>query len=184
MLKCAMVSKQKKTKKKHKTVVKIKSESIVKRSITKQLSTEDVEKMFILYVSNPVVQFVANSLHVSRTTVAKYRDKENWDSRRDQIIRDVRKRDDNVAGKALAENLKVVRFAKAILVKKIQSKKAKSTSTYAELDRMIRLEGFLLGQPDSRTETGRFEHLTDDQLNDKLKNISVFREQHESSGEN
>ena len=179
------MSKQaKKRKKKSTTVVKIKRKSVSKVRIGQRLSTEDVEKMFMVYVAKPVLRTVADTLHVSVPTVRKYRDREKWDERREKILRDVRRKDGNEIAKALTENLKVVRFAKAILVKKIQTKKAKSRSTYAELDRMIRLEGFLLGQPDSRTAVGRFEHLTDEQLNEKLEALTAFREQNEPVNDN
>ncbi len=184
MLKCTMSKRSKKSKKKKKTVVKIKPKITSKVRSGQRLSPEDVEKMFMVYVASPVLRTVANALHVSVPTVAKYRDKENWDARRDQILRDVRKRDGNEVAKALSENLKIVRFAKAILVKKIQAKEAKSTSTYAELDRMMRLEGFLLGQPDSRPSAGRFEHLTDEQLKEKLQKLSAFREHDEPRDDN
>jgi len=176
----------KKSKKKKKTVVKIKRKDAPKVKPHNRLSTEDVEKMFKIYVANPVIRFVAETCKISGTTVRKYRDRDKWDRRRDDIIERARRKDSNEAAKALSENLKIVRFAKAKLIKKIQTNKAKSRSTYAELDRMMRLEGFLLGQPDSRPSVGRFEHLTDEQLDERLNALSAFSEQRsdESSGEN
>lgn len=109
----------------------------------------------------------------------KYRDRDNWDRRRQEILDRVRRKDGNEIAKALEANLKVVRFAKARLIKSIQAGKDKHTSTFGELDRMIRLEGFLLGQPDSRTAVGRFEHLTDEQLDERLLKLSVFTDKDE-----
>ena len=151
-----------------------------------RLSPEDVEKMFMVYVANPVLRGVAKALHVSVPTVRKYRDKDNWDQRRQEILERVRRKEGNETAKAIAANLKVVRFAKAKLIKKVQAGKEKSTSTYAELDRMIRLEGFLLGQPDSRTAVGQFEHLTDEQLDERLHKFKTFTdiEKDEPSSQN
>lgn len=151
-----------------------------------RLSTEDVERMFMVYVQHPVLRYVAESVSVSIPTVRRYRDKDNWDERRQEILERVRRKEGNETAKALAANLKVVRFAKAKLVKKVQSGKEKSTSTFAELDRMIRLEGFLLGQPDSRTAVGQFEHLTDEQLDERLRKLKVFTdiEKDEPSSQN
>ena len=170
-----MGKRSKKSGKKAKTVVTVKRKNVSKVRTGQRLSTEDVEKMFMVYVANPVLRIVADTLHVSIPTVRKYRDREKWDKRREEILQRVRRKDGNEAAKALTENLKVTRFAKAKLVKLIQSGKTKSTSTYSELDRMIRLEGFLLGQPDSRTSVGRFEHLTDEQLRERLEALSAFR---------
>lgn len=160
--------------KKEKTVVKVKRKEISEVKPGNRLSTEDIEQMFLTYCHHPRVAFVAEACGVSRSTVRRYREKDHWDSRREKILEDVRRKDDNATAKALSANLKVVRFAKAKLIKKIQSGNAKSASTYGDLDRMIRLEGFLLGQPDSRTAVGRFEHLSDEQLDEKLKQIKAF----------
>ena len=158
---------------KKRRVVKVK---VVKAKSGKRLTGDQIEEMFLAYAGDPNVGRVAKSAGVSRTTVQKYRDRDNWDRRREQILQDVRKKSDNETAKALSANLKVVRFAKAKIVKQIQAGKDKSTSTYADLDRLIRLEGFLLGQPDSRSTVGRFEHLTDAQLDEKLKQIESFHE--------
>lgn len=156
---------------KKRRVVKV---EVVRGRTGKRLTEDEVEKMFLAYVQNPNLGSVAESAGVSRTTVQKYRDRDKWDRRREQILQDVRKKSDNETAKVLSANLKIVRFAKAKLVKSIQAGKEKSTSTYADLDRLIRLESFLLGQPDSRMEMGRFEHLSDEQLDEKLKQIESF----------
>ena len=170
-----MSKRAKKPDKKTQKVVTVKRKTVSKVKTGQSLSTEDVEKMFMVYVVRPVLRSVADTLHVSVPTVRKYRDRDKWDERRERILQDVRRKDGNELAKALTANLKIVRFAKAKLIKKVQSNKAKSTSTYAELDRMIRLEGFLLGQPDSRSAVGRFEHLTDVQLKEKLEALAAFR---------
>lgn len=158
---------------KKKRVVKVK---VVKGRTGKRLTEDEVEKMFLAYAKNPNLRSIAESVGVSRTTVQKYRDKDNWDQRRQDILDRVRKTSDNETAKVLSANLKIVRFAKAKLVKSIQAGKEKSTSTYADLDRLIRLESFLLGQPDSRTAVGKYEHLTDEQLDERLKQIKAFTE--------
>lgn len=140
-----------------------------------KLTEQKQAEMFVVYCEKPSVRYVSQKCQVSRTTAGRYKAKDNWDKRLSEIKLKAEKKTDSQLAKRLAENLKIVRFAKAELVKKIQKGKDKSTSTYSELDKLIRLEEFLLGKPDSRPDAGKFDHLSDEELEEKLKNLQKLQ---------
>jgi hypothetical protein len=122
-----------------------------------KLKPEEVEKIWQQYAAGISIKAISRNLNVSHLTIAKYRDQQGWDARRDAIYARASQKVDSQAVNLMAENLKLVRFAKAQLIKEIKEvvDKAGTTSKtpYADLDRIIRLEAFLGGQPDSRPET-------------------------------
>jgi len=129
------------------------------------------DEMFAAYCKNQCVESVAKICGVTGNTVYKYRRKDNWLKRLSTVRVKAERKLDNELGKRLAENLKIVRFAKAKLVNKIKAGKDKSSSTYRDLDTMIRAEEFLLGGPDSRLAVGRFDQMSDEELKEKLREV-------------
>lgn len=122
-----------------------------------KLTATKVEKMWQLFAIGTPIQAISKKVSVSRLTIAKYRDSKGWVKRRDKINRRASKKSDTQAVNLMAENLKIVRFSKQKLFNQIKDARkkgnGKSKTPYADLDKIIRLEAFLGGAPDSRPET-------------------------------
>lgn len=120
--------------------------------MSKRLTAKKLRQMFAAYCERPSVYHVAAKCKVSPTTAKRYRDAEDWDGRLKQISRKAAEKVDRKVVDVTAENLRVVRFAKARVVRRIRNGKVKSSSTYSDLDRLVRLEQFLSGGNDSRPD--------------------------------
>lgn len=104
-------------------------------------------------------------------TVRKYRDREGWDQRRAEIVRKANEKADKKQVSLLAENMKIVRFAKSKIVdqiKAIEQGKEVSKTPVGDLDKLIRLEEFLQGRPDSRPQHD-FTSYTEEELTVELQ---------------
>jgi hypothetical protein len=97
--------------------------------------------------------------------VARYRRLEQWDERLAEIRAQVQAEADYDLAAAMAENLKLVRSYKAMVAEALDSKTLKGSDvTASELEKVIRLESFVLGGSESRHEiVGRFDSRTDEE---------------------
>jgi len=136
-----------------------------------KLNQQKQDGMFTAYCEKPTVYYVAAKCKVSPTTARRYRDKENWVKRREKIKEEAQKKGDKTAAGRLAESLKIVDFGIARLVAKIRDGTAKSTSTYSELDKLMRLREFLYGAPDSRLAVSKYDGKSDEELLQLLKDL-------------
>ncbi|MEI9936266.1 MAG: hypothetical protein WDO69_03490 [Pseudomonadota bacterium] len=99
------------------------------------------------------VEFVARKCGVHHATVERYRFLDRWDERLAEIRRLAQKRAEYSLADAMADSLVLVREYKARLATALASKKVNGTDvTAAELERVIRLEAFVLGGAESRHE--------------------------------
>lgn len=122
--------------------------------------------MWHLFREGCSVASISRKCRVSHTTVRKYRRKERWDNRRDDIIRKAQEKADKKQVSLLAENMKHVQVAKSKLMDQINAvvKNAELSKTpISDLDKLIRLEEFLHGRPDSRQQIDYCEY-TEEQL--------------------
>jgi len=122
-----------------------------------KLKPEKVEKLWQMYADGSSIQSISRKFKVSHVTIRKYRDQNGWIERKDKIYKKANVKADKASVNLLAENLKLVRFAKAQIISEIQSaakiKGARTTKTpYADLDKIVRLEQFLGGGADSRPD--------------------------------
>jgi hypothetical protein len=165
------VKSKKKKRKKTKSAKKPTEEQPVfvrKTSGNQALSFDEKEQLFALFVQNTNMSILAKLTQVSLPTLNRYRDSENWEKRREQLVLKTQRHTNRETVKLLAENLKIIRLAKA------RFKKEKSTSTYSELDRILRLEEFMQGRPDARIELGKYEKLPDAELEEKLAKMRML----------
>jgi len=114
------------------------------------LSSKKRLEMFLAYCQTETIDGVKKLCNVHWLTAKKYKEIDKWDKRLAELKRKALKREEDKVVKRLKENLEIVRFAKNRLYEKIKSGEDKTASTYADLDRLIRLEQFLEGGPDSR----------------------------------
>lgn len=112
-----------------------------------------VAKMWGLFSQGISERTIAQKLHISVPTVVKYRRRDKWDSRRQQILHKAQAKADEQQVTLLAANMQIVKVAKQKLFDQIKAKaKGESRTPYSDLDRIIRLEEFLQGRPDSRPQ--------------------------------
>jgi len=145
---------------------------------TNTISATKVEEMFRAYQENPTAKGVSEACNVNWRTADRYINRGDPDrgiqpfSKRLAKIEDqARKETDRSVLKAQKENITMVTSYKQKLVKALSKREIKPEEVdSAELDRFIRLEAFVLGEVESRTEevhTVRVEQpkqITDDTL--------------------
>ncbi len=123
----------------------------------------DMWKMFQAGFSAPAI---ARACSVSKGAVLTYRKTQKWVERRDAITERANAKADSEQVTLLAENMKIVRFAKGKLLeqlKKIADGEEISRMPVTDLDKLIRLEEFLHGRPDSRPQVD-YSKMTEEEL--------------------
>ena len=109
-----------------------------------------------MFAAGNSIQAIVRKLKVSHTTIAKYRDSEGWVKRRDKINNRASKKLDTKSVNKQLNKLQIVETAIRKLTEQIEDAKklgtGKSSTPYSDLDKMMRLDSFLRGQPDSRSE--------------------------------
>lgn len=122
--------------------------------------------MFAAYVERQSVEYVAAKCGVHHATAARYKRLDAWDDR----LRDVRaaaRREANYdLAAAMAQSLAMIREFKEKLSAAIARKQVTGADvTIADLERLVRLEAYVLGAAESRHEViGRFHDWTDEEL--------------------
>ena len=136
-----------------------------------KLSKKQVGVMWKLFQEGWSEQAIAKKCTISRTTVRAYKRREKWEERRAKIVRQAEQRADKKQVTILAENMEVVKLAKQKIgeqLRKIADGGAVSQNPIADLDKIIRLEEFLHGRPDSRPQID-YSDMTEEQLVVELK---------------
>ena len=90
---------------------------------------------------------------MSHRTVERYRRLERWDARLGEVLARAQREADYTIADALAGSLRMIRAFKTKLAGAIDRKRLASDDvTVADLERIVRLEAFVLGAVESRHE--------------------------------
>lgn len=180
------VGKKKTKKKTKKAAVKVEVMKMFgrKAGYNKPLTTPEREQLFALYVVNPIVEALQRLSGVSSRTIAKVRDEDKWDKRREEVLMKSRR----IAGSEMARMIAKNDADIQLCIKKLMGiiragKKIKSQSTFADFDRMVRLRQFNLGNPDAHLAVGRFDQMSDEDLEKKLVKMKACTGDVQEGGE-
>ena len=149
-------------KKKMKLKVKVK----IKRKAGVKIGRDVVDEMWRMFQAGVSCLSISRAVSVSKPTVLRYKKIEKWVARRAKITERANVKADAAQVSLLAENMKIVRFAKAKLLeqlKKIADGEEISKMPVTDLDKLIRLEEFLHGRPDSRPQLD-YSKMTEEEL--------------------
>lgn len=136
-----------------------------------KITKKKVAQMWSMFQAGISCLRIGKALGVSSPTVLKYKHTEKWIERRDTITKRANKKADAEQVTLLAENMKIVRFAKGKLLeqlKKIADGEEISKMPVTDLDKLIRLEEFLHGRPDTRVKID-YSQMTEEQLTVELE---------------
>lgn len=122
--------------------------------------------MWAAYCDHQSVDQVAKKCGVHWKTCERYRRLEKWDQRLAEIRRQAQEDADLDLASATADSLRLVRSYKDKLAATLEFMNVNDTSvTASELDKIVKLEAFLLGGVESRHEVvGRFAGWSDEEL--------------------
>ncbi len=137
-----------------------------KRKAGVKIGRNVVDQMWKMFQSGFSAPAISRACSVSKGCVLTYRRKEKWVERRDKITERANAKADHEQVTLLAENMKIVRFAKGKLLeqlKKIADGQEISKMPVTDLDKLIRLEEFLHGRPDSRPQLD-YSKMSEEQL--------------------
>ena len=143
------------------------------------LSDEKIEKMWQAYQVHPTTYFVNKKCNVSRSTVRRYRDSEHWDERLQEIRDKASALADNKAAQRLANAVEVVHDLRVKIAESIKERLEAGNykPTVMDLERLVKLEQFLSGLSESRTEQeGTFEWRWVEEDPEKPDDPIAFRE--------
>lgn len=131
----------------------------------KPLSHQKQAALFRAFKQRQTANYVASHCHISPHTAQKYIVSLNFKQRLDKLLAKANVIVDDDQAKSLAEDIKTVSNLKTQIASELRILLAKGdlqpgTSDY---DRLVRLERFLRGEPESRSEqTVSFEWLEDE----------------------
>lgn len=109
--------------------------------------------MFAAWSERESAAFVADKCGVHHRTVDRYRVADRWDERLKRVRTDAQAEVDYTIARAMAESLRIVRVMKTKLGEAIERKRVTSNDvSVADLERLVRLEAFILGGAESRHE--------------------------------
>ena len=131
-----------------------------------KLTKKKVDQMWKMFAAGFSAPAISRACSVSKGAVLTYRRKHKWVERRDKITERADKKADDAQVSLLAENMKIVRFAKGKLLdqlKAIADGAEISKMPVTDLDKLIRLEEFLHGRPDSRPQLD-YSKMTEEEL--------------------
>lgn len=122
--------------------------------------------MWAAYQGHQSVNHVSKKCGIHWKTCERYRRVEKWDERLTEIRRQAQQDADFDLAKATANSLRLVKTYKDKLATTMESLiVGDATVTAAELDKIVKLEAFLLGGVESRHEVvGRFAGWSDEEL--------------------
>lgn len=111
----------------------------------------------------------------------RYVNRDRWEERRLEVLADVRTLIGNEKPKQILETLAEIGDIKGAILASIASGLNASKLGPSDYDKMIRLEQFLQGEPDSRPDTSinltqvmnKFENKTDEELLEIIKNAQA-----------
>jgi len=131
----------------------------------KPLSPQQIAALWRAYKIRQTARFVGDHCHVSKNTAAKYIRNHNFAARYAKLQAKADEFLDEDQAKSLANTLKSVANARALLLQDllVQIKKGDIKASVSDVDKIVHLERYLRGEPDSRTEQDfSFEWLDDD----------------------
>ena len=120
-----------------------------------KLPAKKINEMWKMFQGGYSAPAIARACKVSQGVVLKYRRTEGWAGRLAAISKKAIEKADVNAADLLAENMKIVRYAKSRLLeqmKDIAKGEKISQMPVTDLDKLIRLEAFLGGGVDSRPD--------------------------------
>ena len=131
-----------------------------------RVSRAKVEEMFAVFADRQSIEEVARKCGVHHRTVERYRRIERWDERVREIRVHAQRDADYGIAQAMAESLRIVRAYKEKLADAIERKQlGTADATVADLERVVRLEAFVLGAAESRHEViTEFSSWTDEEV--------------------
>lgn len=143
------------------------------------LSEKEIEKLWQAFIEHQSAYFVAATCKVSSTTARKYRYSEHWNERLRKIRHKASALADKKVALHLAKDIEVVHDLQMEIADSIQKQLEAGNykSTVGDLERLVKLEHFLRGLPDSRTEHPdiSFKWLKrDDTTNCEICNVTVL----------
>ena len=120
----------------------------------KPLSTQQIAALWRAYKIRQTANFVAIHCRVSRHTAAKYILNHNFAQRFVKLQAKANDILDEDQAKSLANTLKPLANARALLLEDLLAhiKKGDFKATVSDVDKIVRLERYLRGEPESRTE--------------------------------
>ncbi len=142
-----------------------------KRKKGVKLGRDKVDQMWKMFQAGISCLSIGNALSISRPTVLKYKRAEKWIERRDAITQRANTKADNAQVSLLAENMRNVKLAKDKLIAqitKVKDGKQLTRTPISDLDKLIRLEEFLHGRPDSRPQLD-YSKMTEEELTIELQ---------------
>jgi hypothetical protein len=134
--------------------------------VANRLDRTKIDELWAAYQVHGSVHEVARICGVHHKTIERYRRIEHWDERLEEIRAKAQRKADYTLAEAMADSLRLVRAYKGKLSDAIGSKVVCDDDvTAGELEKIVKLEGFILGGVESRQEiVGRFADWTDAEL--------------------
>lgn len=120
-----------------------------------KLSTRKRNAMFRAWCAKQATTHVAKHCKISHTTVTRYRALDNWDARWEEIQTKARAEADATNARSMAAMIDDVGDIRGNIIKALLAATepdGQPKITVWDLDKIIRLEQFLKGHPDARTE--------------------------------
>lgn len=148
-----------------------------------RLSSSNRAALWRAYQESQNANEVARKCSVHHRTVERYRVLDCWDERLAEIRQEAQKRADYTLADAMAESLSLVRRYKEKLGRALDAKAVNGDDvSAAELERVIRLEAFVLGGSESRHEiVTEFTSWSDEDLEAYARDGTVPRESRSGS---
>lgn len=116
-----------------------------------RLPNEKRAELWAAYQERQSIDYVSKKCGVHHKTVERYRHLDSWDQRLTKARAAAQERADYSLADAMADNLRLVRAYKERVAQALESKTVSTDDvTAAELERVIRLEAFVLGGAESR----------------------------------
>ena len=120
----------------------------------KPLSSQQIAALWRAYKIRQTARFVARHCSVSQHTAEKYIRDHNFAQRYAKLQAKANEFLDEDQAKSLANTLRPLANLRAIILKDLLAhvKNGEVEASFADVDRIIRLERYLRGEPDSHTE--------------------------------
>ena len=136
----------------------------------KSLSTQQIAALWRAYKQRQSAQYVSIKCAVSRNTAAKYILNHNFAERLAKLLAKANEFVDEDQALSLANTLKPLANARALLLEQLLAhvKKGELKATISDIDKIVRLERYLRGEPEAHTEQAvSFEWLDADEDEDE-----------------
>lgn len=122
--------------------------------------------MFQAFVEKPTIEYVSEKCGVHHATCRRYRVADRWDARLAEVRTTAQRTADYDLAAAMTQSLGLIRAFKEKIAAAISAKTvAPGDVTMADLERLVRLEAFVLGAAESRHEVvTSFSEWTEEEL--------------------